>query len=213
MDSKTAHPGQTSHLPDKERIVVWRNRFYRLLERSAAPLAFAHSDGEVMECNRAMSDLFGMTPSELVGQHMLELLSVNKKEPLRKLDQVIRQRHLARFEIDVQWTVRDAQQQARLVVETVPDEVIVDSPLMITMHPQLLPYPKLSDRETEILVHAAAGDTTSAIAKAVQLSNDGVNYHLTHLCRSFAVPNRTALIAKAYALGLLRSGTWPPELR
>jgi DNA-binding CsgD family transcriptional regulator len=38
-----------------------------------------------------------------------------------------------------------------------------------------------------------------------------VNYHLTRLSDRFGVPNRTALVARAYSLGLLDPGSWPPR--
>ncbi|MFK4071566.1 hypothetical protein [Streptomyces sp. NPDC029674] len=49
-------------------------------------------------------------------------------------------------------------------------------------------------------------------ARAVGIGVDGVNYHLTRLCRRLRAPNRTALVARAYVLGLLDPEAWPPEV-
>ncbi|MEU9116558.1 hypothetical protein AB0D04_33630 [Streptomyces sp. NPDC048483] len=49
------------------------------------------------------------------------------------------------------------------------------------------------------------------VARTVGLSDDGVNYHLTRLGRRLHTPNRTALVARAYVLGLLSPTAWPPE--
>jgi DNA-binding CsgD family transcriptional regulator len=49
---------------------------------------------------------------------------------------------------------------------------------------------------------AASGVTTSVVARQVGLTVDGVNYHLGRLCRRLDVPNRVALVARAYVIGL-----------
>ncbi|MGK5629626.1 helix-turn-helix transcriptional regulator [Streptomyces sp. URMC 123] len=70
----------------------------------------------------------------------------------------------------------------------------------------------LSPQEARILPLIAAGATTAGVGRTVGIGTDGVNYHLGRLCRRLGVPNRTALVAKAYALGLLEAGVWPPVL-
>ncbi|MFE3654258.1 hypothetical protein ACFXO2_41920 [Streptomyces sp. NPDC059152] len=37
-----------------------------------------------------------------------------------------------------------------------------------------------------------------------------MNYHLTRLARRWRVQGRTALVAKAYVLGVLAADRWPP---
>lgn len=64
--------------------------------------------------------------------------------------------------------------------------------------------------EAHILALTAAGKTSACIAAEVGLTADGVNYHLTRLCRRWGVPNRTALIARAYVNGVLSPDAWPP---
>lgn len=71
---------------------------------------------------------------------------------------------------------------------------------------------RLTDVQARILALAAAGATTVQIAAAVGLSVDGITYHLERLSRSWGVRGRTALVARAYATGVLLPGTWPPEL-
>jgi hypothetical protein len=48
------------------------------------------------------------------------------------------------------------------------------------------------------------------VARQVGLTVDGVNYHLGRLCRRLDAPNRVALVARAYVLGLLDPRAWPP---
>lgn len=64
--------------------------------------------------------------------------------------------------------------------------------------------------ELRILTLVADGSTTAQTAKAVGLTVDGVNYHVGRLCRRWDVPTRAALVAHAYATGVLTPGTCPP---
>jgi PAS domain S-box-containing protein len=52
-------------------------------------------------------------------------------------------------------------------------------------------------------------DTVQA-AKETGLTTDGVTYHLRRLSARWGAPNRTELVARAYALGVLTPGVWPP---
>jgi Bacterial regulatory proteins, luxR family len=66
--------------------------------------------------------------------------------------------------------------------------------------------------ENGILGIGQGSATTPAIARSVGLTVDGVNYHLRQLTRRLNVPNRTALVARAYVLGVLDARTWPPAV-
>jgi DNA-binding NarL/FixJ family response regulator len=70
--------------------------------------------------------------------------------------------------------------------------------------------PQLSTRQIEVLEHLAAGATTREIATALFLSPQAVSYHITHMLTFFRVRTRTGLVARAYSLGLLQTGRWPP---
>ncbi|TDC67352.1 response regulator [Micromonospora sp. KC207] len=70
----------------------------------------------------------------------------------------------------------------------------------------------LSDLDARIIESIAAGERTVHIANKVYLSRQGVEYHVSKLLQNMRVPNRPALIAKAYAMGILAAGTWPPTV-
>ena len=40
-----------------------------------------------------------------------------------------------------------------------------------------------------------------------------MEYHVSALLRRFKAPNRPALISRAYKLGILSAGVWPPRIR
>jgi DNA-binding CsgD family transcriptional regulator len=69
-----------------------------------------------------------------------------------------------------------------------------------------------SEMEARILEGVAAGASTVQLAALLYLSCGGVEYHLTALLRSMKVGNRSALVSKAYSMGLFGVGAWPPRV-
>ncbi|GAA0731029.1 helix-turn-helix transcriptional regulator [Dactylosporangium roseum] len=71
---------------------------------------------------------------------------------------------------------------------------------------------KLSRMECRIIECIAAGDSTTSIAQKLYLSRQGVEYHVSRLLQRMRVPNRPALVAKAYSMGIFDSSAWPPKV-
>ncbi|WP_374206262.1 LuxR C-terminal-related transcriptional regulator [Streptomyces roseoverticillatus] len=70
----------------------------------------------------------------------------------------------------------------------------------------------LSAMDARILEGIAAGISTIPLSSRLFLSPHGVEYHVTCLLRKLKVRNRTALVSRAYSMGVLKIGTWPPEV-
>jgi PAS domain S-box-containing protein len=70
----------------------------------------------------------------------------------------------------------------------------------------------LSRMEARVLEGVAAGASTVQLAALLYLSCGGVEYHLTALLRSMKVRNRSALVSKAYSMGLFCISSWPPRV-
>ncbi|MEU7168250.1 PAS domain-containing protein [Streptomyces morookaense] len=70
----------------------------------------------------------------------------------------------------------------------------------------------LSEMDARILEGIAAGVSTVPLASRLYLSRQGVEYHVTCLLRKLKVPNRAALVSRAYSMGVLKVGIWPPEV-
>ncbi|MFC5723409.1 LuxR C-terminal-related transcriptional regulator [Streptomyces gamaensis] len=70
----------------------------------------------------------------------------------------------------------------------------------------------LSEMDARILEGIAAGVSTIPLASRLYLSRQGVEYHVTCLLRKLKVPNRAALVSRAYSMGVLKVGTWPPKV-
>lgn len=62
--------------------------------------------------------------------------------------------------------------------------------------------PPLSEREREILILVAQGQTNAEIASQVMISTKAVEYHLSAMFQRFDVRNRTELTRQALAYGL-----------
>ncbi len=78
--------------------------------------------------------------------------------------------------------------------------------------PQRARPPLVTPLEALVLEGLAAGIPTTELAQRAHLSRQGVEYHVGALVRRFAVPNRTALVAKAHAAGMYTAHAWPPRV-
>ncbi|WP_312870985.1 LuxR C-terminal-related transcriptional regulator [Streptomyces lonarensis] len=70
----------------------------------------------------------------------------------------------------------------------------------------------LSEIDARILEGIASGLSTIPLASRLYLSRQGVEYHVTGLLRKLRVPNRAALVSRAYSMGVLNVGAWPPRV-
>ncbi|MEV6486057.1 LuxR C-terminal-related transcriptional regulator [Streptomyces sp. NPDC051576] len=71
---------------------------------------------------------------------------------------------------------------------------------------------QLSRISARVLELVAEGCSSLRIATELHLTRPGVDYHVTSLMRRFRVPNRSALISKAYHTGIVGPGIWPPRV-
>ncbi|MGW2932743.1 helix-turn-helix transcriptional regulator [Streptomyces sp. NPDC001156] len=202
----------------QQEMAVWRNRFLRLLDRTPAPTAISRPDGLLVIANPAFSALWGLTPGHIRDRNLLDLLVSMDEESLLKLTEGLRHGRRSRYPIRVEWNAQGLTRSGQLTVEAVSDEVIAPTLLIASLDAdptahgaQPIPAQVLSALEARILALVASGATSALTARSVGLTADGVNYHLSRLCCMLKVPNRTALVAKAYVLGLLRPTSWPPD--
>lgn len=70
----------------------------------------------------------------------------------------------------------------------------------------------LSELDARILEGVAAGTSSVKLASLLYLSRQGVEYHVGGMLRKFKAPNRPALVSRAYSLGILSVGSWPPRV-
>ncbi|WP_236711041.1 PAS domain-containing protein [Streptomyces sp. 150FB] len=70
----------------------------------------------------------------------------------------------------------------------------------------------LTEIDARILEGIAAGMSTIPLASRLYLSRQAIEYHVTGLLRKLGVPNRAALVSRAYSMGVLAVGDWPPKV-
>lgn len=73
------------------------------------------------------------------------------------------------------------------------------------------PTPLLTALDARILEGVATGASTIQMASRLYLSRQGVEYHVGLMLRRFKAPNRAALVSRAYSMGVLTVGSWPPR--
>ncbi|UQA91713.1 PAS domain-containing protein [Streptomyces halobius] len=195
----------------------WRNYFLILLDRIPTPIAVCHADGEVLIANPAMAAQWGAAPGRLRGRNLLDLFRPRAKEQLHRIAEAVRLGHRSRYPVEVHWRSASdgSEREGELTVDPVGDPSVRPPALLALLRvrdtaPPPAPRDTASPVEARILALAAGGATTASIGTALGLTVDGVNYHLTRLARRWRVQGRTALVARAYVLGVLAPDRWPP---
>ncbi|MQS16970.1 PAS domain S-box protein [Streptomyces kaniharaensis] len=209
--------------PDAEtwydRAVVWRNRTLRLLDHVPVPIAVCALGGGIRIVNRALAAEFGLMTGQFHGRKILEFFTLRDSATLQTVTEAVRLHRRSQYPARVSWTSADGTERhgemtAALVSDTpeeTPDLLLTLRTLDEPPAAPAAPRAEVSPTEARILAAAARGATTAQIAKEIGLTTDGINYHLARLTRRWQVPNRTALVARAYATGVLMADVWPPE--
>lgn len=69
----------------------------------------------------------------------------------------------------------------------------------------------LTAQEARILEHVASGLSSRQIAATLRVSRKDIDYHVDRLFQKLGCNTRPSLVAKAYSLGYLPAGRWPPK--
>jgi PAS domain S-box-containing protein len=197
--------------------VVWRNRALMLFDRVSVPVAVCDVYGSVQVANPAMAAECGTTPGRLRGQDVLDLFQPQESGQVERIAQALRLRHRSRYEVSVRWRAPGgAERYGELTADPVSDTV-EDTPALLVMlrvqgegEPREDAPTQVTPIEARILALLAGGATTARAARETGLTTDGVTYHLRRLSARWDAANRTELVARAYALGVLTPGVWPP---
>ncbi|GGY93679.1 hypothetical protein GCM10010300_42200 [Streptomyces olivaceoviridis] len=203
---------------ERADAVVWRNRALVLFDRVAVPVAVCDVYGQVVLANPAMAAECGTTPGRLRGRHVLELFRPQEAGQVERIAEALRLRHRSRYQVSVCWRAPGgAERHGELTADPVSDSV-EETPTLLVMlrvlgeRPAPEPEPvRVTDTERRVLALLAGGATTARAARELGLTGDGVSYHLRRLSARWGATNRTELVARAYAMGVLATGVWPPE--
>ncbi|MGV4927741.1 PAS domain-containing protein (plasmid) [Streptomyces sp. BHT-5-2] len=199
-------------------VGAYRDYFVMLLYRIPTPIAVCRADGEVLIANPAMAEQWGAVPGQLRGRNLLDRFRPRDRAQVARVMEALRLGRRSRYPVEVRWRTApgEPERQGELTIDPVGDPS-ADPPALLALlrvHEPTAPPPApraaTSPVEARILALAAGGATTAAIGGALGLTVDGVNYHLTRLARRWRVQGRTALVARAYVLGVLDPDHWPP---
>ncbi|WST00917.1 PAS domain-containing protein [Streptomyces sp. NBC_01171] len=201
--------------------VVWRNRALMLFDRVAVPVAVCDVYGKVALANPAMAAECGTSPGQLRGRDVLELFRPQEAGQVERIAQALRLRHRSRYQVSVSWSAPGGTERyGELTADPVSDSTDETPALLVMLRvlgesePESVPEPApVTPVEGAVLALLAGGATTGRAARELGLSRDGVAYHLRRLSARWHAANRTELVARAYALGVLAPGVWPPRVR
>ncbi|MFB7934152.1 PAS domain S-box protein [Streptomyces sp. NPDC056039] len=203
----------------RHEAVTWRNRALLLFDRVAMPVAVCDVYGAVLLANPAMAAECGTTPGRLRGRDVLELFRPREATQVERIAEALRLRHRSRYQVSVHWQAPGgAERYGELTADPVSDTVEETPALLVMLRvdgeheaASTPPAERVTPAEARILALLAAGATTARAARETGLTTDGVTYHLRRLSSRWQAANRTELVARAYALGVLAPGVWPPE--
>lgn len=197
--------------------VVWRNRALMLFDRVSVPVAVCDVYGAVRLANPAMAAECGTTPGRLRGRDVLELFRPQEATQVERIAEALRLRHRSRYQVSVCWRAPGGvERSGELTADPVSDSV-EETPTLLVMlrvlgereRPAREPV-RVAPVEARILALLAGGATTAKVGRETGLTSDGVTYHLRRLSARWGAGTRTELVARAYALGVLTPGVWPP---
>ncbi|MFC8131528.1 PAS domain S-box protein [Streptomyces sp. NPDC057302] len=200
--------------------VLWRNRAMLLFNRIPMPVAVCDASGAIILANPAMAAEWGETSGTLQGRNVLELFRPEEETQVLRIAEAVRLGRRSRYPVGVHWAAADGvRRRGELTAEPVSDTVDAVPGLLVLLRvlgeeraPAPAPVEAASAAEARILALLAGGATTARAARETGLTRDGVTYHLRRLTDRWGAANRTELVARAYALGVLVPGVWPPAV-
>jgi DNA-binding CsgD family transcriptional regulator len=71
--------------------------------------------------------------------------------------------------------------------------------------------PRLTTREIDVLLRAAAGMSASQTALSLHISHRTVEYHIAAMLKRIGAQNAVEAVARCYSFGVLVPAVWPPQ--
>ncbi|WP_404795380.1 LuxR C-terminal-related transcriptional regulator [Streptomyces tendae] len=191
--------------------------FYSLFERSGVGMAALDSCSRIRQANDAMLALLDRSTSEVRDIEFADLVHPDSRSRLQVGFDQLRHGRTGRFTEYVKVPRPDHTAGGILTALRIRRDARTNSPLLVLL--QADPPPGgarptlLSEMEAKILERVAAGASTVQLAGQLHLSCKGIEYHISAMLRKLGVPNRPALVSRAYTIGILSSGNWPPRVQ
>ncbi|MFI9027695.1 LuxR C-terminal-related transcriptional regulator [Streptomyces sp. NPDC053560] len=178
----------------------------------------------VQQANQEFYRHFGDSSGDVCGRSFRDLMHPSVRQPLmRQFSRLIEgKRHRFASHV-VAVGAEDSAFAGTLTASAVTGETPDVAAILVLMHSSdsaesadtgLVAGRKkiLTEIDARILEGIASGLSTIPLASRLYLSRQGVEYHVTGLLRKLRVPNRAALVSRAYSMGVLNVGAWPPKV-
>jgi PAS domain-containing protein len=187
-------------------------RYRSLFDRLPLPLAALDAGGTVLDANPAMAGLLKRSISDLRGCPVSAF--VDDAEALarvrtgcgsHRLDLHRPDRGSVPAEVDLIATGSGGPGRARTFILARP----VGPVRLRAGHPAAVGLSRLQER---LLLLLAEGHTNQRIAGRLGIARQTLDHHLNRLRTLLGAPSRSAVVARAYHLGLVDPRHWPPRL-
>ncbi|WP_280698549.1 PAS domain S-box protein [Kitasatospora sp. GP82] len=194
-----------------------------LFDQSGLNMAYLDPNLTIQQVNQEFLRQFGGSSADVCGRNFCDLVHPSVQQPLRHQFSRLVEGKRNRFATDViavgpegsAFTVPltavaacgGAIPDVAAILVLMPSARGAENTGVVTTRKKIL-----SEIDARILEGIAAGVSTIPLAARLYLSRQGVEYHVTCLLRKLRVPNRAALVSRAYSMGVLKVGIWPPKV-
>ncbi|MFI8091337.1 helix-turn-helix transcriptional regulator [Streptomyces sp. NPDC086080] len=209
-------------LPTEIRGDEYGDVVLSLFERSGIGLVILEPTLRVRSVNSAFSAQCGRHRDEICDRAFAELLHPSVRQyVLRQFGRLVQGHHARLVSRSIAMSFQDTAVSGKLAAFPVEGAAGKVRMILVQFTPEETPDVqqtlvgsqwRLTPLTAKVLEGVAAGDPTVRLAAKLFLSRQGIEYHVSLLLRQFKVPNRTALAAKAYSMGMFSIGCWPPRV-
>jgi PAS domain S-box-containing protein len=204
------------------RLAGGTDLFQSFFERSGICMVALDPVLRVREANQDFCRQVGHTADECRGASIFEFIHRSSHERLgRQIARVTDGRRSRVTERVLGLRSNAAAFPGDLTVVGLEDITRSGSSLVLMIKPDLAPGEQavvvegkkvMSELDARIVEGIAAGVSTVQLASKLYLSRQGIEYRVGMMLRKMRVPNRAALVSRAYSMGVLSVGVWPPRV-
>ncbi|MDQ0771909.1 PAS domain S-box-containing protein [Streptomyces aurantiacus] len=196
-------------------------RYCALIESSPGPLAIVDLQQRVENVNEEFGRMLGLSQEKLGGLCLGRWISPCSREPYDAVWETLSGGQDVSIGQDLVFTDQSGKiLLARVGIRTLRNESgptatawVVESYGEPATQMARNSGPDVSDLDGQVLERLAVGESNAEIADALCMSRQGLDYRIKQLRRRLSANSRGAIVARAYAQGLLSATDWPPRFR
>jgi DNA-binding CsgD family transcriptional regulator len=187
----------TAHLDPELNITAADHDFYEQFGRTSANT-----------CGRSLYELLHPSAPNVMSRHFARLAEGRCNRFVERMVGVRGSNHAFSCELTGIAVNDTSERLVGIVILVQPGESVGGTVAGPVNHQD----PLLSKLDAQVLEGVASGASTVQLAARLYLSRQGVEYHVRLMLQRLKAPNRTALVARAHAMGMLTVGHWPPQV-